>query len=42
MLCIGAGGSGGLGEYDCVHQTALYTRNRKHLPESPLLRRRRF
>ena len=41
-MWIGGGGSGGSGEYDCVHQTALYTRNRKRLPESPLLRRRQF
>ena len=35
---IGGGGSGGSGEYDCAHQTALYnTRNKKCLPESPLL-----
>ena len=34
---IGGGGSGGSGEYDCAHQTALYnTRNKKCLPESPL------
>ena len=34
----GGGGSGGSGEYDCAHQTALYnTRNKKCLPESPLL-----
>ena len=26
---IGGGGSGGSGEYDCAHQTALYTRNRR-------------
>ena len=37
---IGGGGSGGSGEYDCAHQTALpvyNTRNKKCLPESPLL-----
>ena len=35
---IGGGGSGGSGEYDCAHQTALYnTRNKKCLLESPLL-----
>ena len=34
---IGGGGSGGSGEYDCAHQTALYdTRNKKCLPMSPL------
>ena len=41
-MWIGGGGSGGSGEYDCAYQTALYTRNRKRLPEAPLLRRRRF
>ena len=36
-MWIGGGGSGGSGEYDCAHQTALYnTRNKKCLPESPL------
>ena len=25
---IGGGGSGGSAEYDCAHQTALYTLNR--------------
>ena len=35
---IGGGGSGGSGEYNCAHQTALYnTRNKKCLPESPHL-----
>ena len=38
IVWIGGGGSGGSGEYDCAHQTALYnTRNKKCLPESPLL-----